>query len=127
MAKKARTSQGFSRIQHRMQGVTAVTDRHRHLFSNVTDLLIRIPGGTHRHTFQGITNTTENHRHAYSGTTGPAINGQGANHFHRFRIMTQVANGHRHVITGRTTVPMLINGVMSHGLIIEKVKRVKVK
>ena len=127
MSKESKTSQAFSRIQHRMEGVTLIADGHRHLFSNVTDLLIRIPGGTHRHTFQGITNTTENHRHRYSGITGPAINGQGPNHFHRFRIMTQVADGHRHVITGRTTTPMLINGVMSHGLIIEKVKRVKVK
>lgn len=73
MAKKTRISQGFSRVQHRMEGVTFVTNGHRHLFSNVTDLLIRIPGGTHRHTFQGITNTTEGHKHGYSGTTGPAI------------------------------------------------------
>lgn len=114
----------FSRIQHRMQGVTSVTRQHQHLFSNVTDLLIRIPG-SHRHTFQGITNTTNGHRHMYSGTTGPAINGQGANHFHRFRIVTQVANGHTHIIMGRTTVPILISGVMSHGLIIEKVIQVK--
>ncbi|WP_425452802.1 YmaF family protein [Ammoniphilus oxalaticus] len=110
-----------------MQGLTLIADGHRHLFSNVTDLLIRIPRGTHRHTFQGITNTTDNHRHAYSGTTGPAINGQGPNHFHRFRIMTQISNGHRHIITGRTTIPMLIRGIQTHGLIIEKVRKVKVK
>jgi hypothetical protein len=126
MAKKARTSQAFSRLQHRMEGVTLIANGHRHLFSNVTDLLILIPAGTHRHTFQGITNTTAGHRHAYSGMTGPAINGQGANHFHRFRIFTQVVNGHRHIISGRTTVPILISGLMSHVLIIEKVKRVKV-
>jgi hypothetical protein len=125
LAKKARVSQGFSRLQHRMEGVTSIIEGHQHLFSNVTDLLIRIPR-SHKHTFQGITNTTSSHRHSYSGMTGPAINGQGANHFHRFRIFSQISAGHRHIISGRTTVPILINGVMLHGLIVEKVKRVKV-
>jgi hypothetical protein len=115
----------FSRIQHRMEGVTSVTNAHRHLFSNVTDLLILIPG-SHKHTFQAITNTTNGHKHMYNGTTGPAINGQGANHFHRFRIVTQVASGHTHIIMGRTTVPILIRGLKSHGLIVEKVIQVKV-
>lgn len=108
-----------------MEGVTRLADGHRHLFSNVTDRLIRTPGMRHRHTFQAITNTTENHRHAYSGTTGPAI-GQGANHFHRFQFLTRIADGHRHLISGRTTVPIRIGGVMTHGLIIEKVKTIKV-
>lgn len=123
-SKNARTSQRFSRVQHRMQGVTSLNDGHQHLFSNITDLLIP-EAGTHRHTFQGITNTTEGHRHSYSGTTGPAINGQGARHFHRFRVVTRLADGHTHVISGRTTVPMLIRGLSVHKLIVEKVKRIK--
>jgi hypothetical protein len=125
LANKARVSQSFSRIQHRMQGVTSITLGHQHLFSNITDLLIRIPG-SHKHTFQGITNTTSGHKHPYSGTTGPAINSQGANHFHRFSIRTAVVNGHQHIISGRTTVPMLISGVISHGLNVEKIKTVKI-
>lgn len=52
--------------------------------------------------------------------------GQGPNHFHRFRISTEVVNGHRHIISGRTTTPMLIRGIKSHGLIVEKIKIVKV-
>jgi len=101
-----------NRFRHIMSGVTSTNKSHAHLFENVSDVVILLPG-THMHTFSGITTTQNGHRHTYSGTTGPSINGTGPhgggpNHSHRFTITFKSADGHTHTVTGTTTVTKFI-------------------
>ncbi|WP_425262680.1 YmaF family protein [Paenibacillus thermotolerans] len=103
-----------NRIRHRMEGVTSLVRGHRHLFSNVSDIVVRVPSArSHFHIFRAITTTADGHRHIYFGRTGLSINGSGPfgggpNHFHRFNVLTQITDGHRHRVRGSTTTNRVI-------------------
>ncbi|MED1953453.1 YmaF family protein [Brevibacillus centrosporus] len=114
--KKLRKTQAsrVNRVRHRMEGVTSLVDNHRHLFSNVSDIVVRVPSQrSHFHRFRAITTTADGHRHLYFGQTGLSINGTGPfgggpNHFHRVNVLTQITRGHRHRINGTTTTNRVI-------------------
>ncbi|MFC6229921.1 YmaF family protein [Paenibacillus allorhizosphaerae] len=97
-----------------MEGVTSLVRGHRHLFSNVSDIVVRVPNAkSHFHIFNAITTTANGHRHIYFGRTGLSINGTGPfgggpNHFHKFDVLTQIANGHRHRVKGSTSTNRVI-------------------
>ncbi|WP_275296599.1 YmaF family protein [Brevibacillus choshinensis] len=97
-----------------MEGDTSLVRGHRHLFSNISDIVVRVPSArSHFHLFRAITTTSDGHRHLYFGRTGLSINGSGPfgggpNHFHRVDVLTQFTNGHRHRINGTTTTNRVI-------------------